>query len=453
VAVEESGKPGFLGFLILIRTISVIEIIRSQEKDRLAGKLQAIRNRNVAIDDALVMEVAAIIREVRVRGDAALIDYTARFDGVQLQSSELRVSEDTLHRSSLRVDPFVLESLREAIKNVRAFHEHQKEQSWEINPADGVRLGQRINPIARAGLYVPGGTAAYPSSVVMNVVPAQVAGVPRILVATPPRTLADNPAVAAALVELNITEVYAVGGAQAIAALAYGTETVPRVDKITGPGNKYVAAAKKLVFGSVGIDSIAGPSEVVIIADHSARADFVAADLLAQAEHAEDASAILLTTSEDLARDTAAEIKRQSASLPRLAIVEQSLMSYGAIIQVRDLDEACAIANELAPEHLEIMTKDDEVVAEQIREAGAIFLGSNTPEAVGDYFAGPNHVLPTGGTARFSSALGVYDFVKRTSLLRYSNEAMKRSAAKIAALAKVEGLEAHARSALIRLEQ
>jgi histidinol dehydrogenase len=287
----------------------------------------------------------------------------------------------------------------------------------------------------------------------MNVVPAQVAGVPRILVATPPRTLANNPAVAAALVELNITEVYAVGGAQAIAALAYGTETVPRVDKITGPGNKYVAAAKKLVFGSVGIDSIAGPSEVVIIADHSARADFVAADLLAQAEHAEDASAILLTTSEDLARDTAAEIKRQSASLPRRAIVEQSLMSYGAIIQVRDLDEACAIANELAPEHLEIMTKDDEVVAEQIREAGAIFLGSNTPEAVGDYFAGPNHVLPTGGTARFSSALGVYDFVKRTSLLRYSNEAMKRSAAKIAALAKVEGLEAHARSALIRLEQ
>jgi histidinol dehydrogenase len=286
----------------------------------------------------------------------------------------------------------------------------------------------------------------------MNVVPAQVAGVPRIVVATPPRTLAENPAVAAALVELNVTEVYAVGGAQAIAALAYGTESVTRVEKITGPGNKYVAAAKKLVFGSVGIDSIAGPSEVVIIADDSARADFVAADLLAQAEHGEDASAILLTTSEELARETAAEIKRQSSSLPRRVIVEQSLASYGAIILVGSLDEACAVANELAPEHLELMTNDDETVAAQIRDAGAIFFGASTPEAVGDYFAGSNHVLPTGGAARFSSALGVYDFVKRTSLLRYSSEAMKRSAQKIAALATVEGLDAHARSALIRME-
>jgi histidinol dehydrogenase len=287
----------------------------------------------------------------------------------------------------------------------------------------------------------------------MNVVPAQTAGVPRIVVTTPPRTLAENPAVAAALVELNVTEVYAVGGAQAIAALAYGTETVPRVDKITGPGNKYVAAAKKLVFGAVGIDSIAGPSEVVIIADGSARADFVAADLLAQAEHAEDASAILLTTSEDLARACAVEVTRQAALLPRRSIVERSLAAYGAIVLVARLEEACAIANELAPEHLELMTTDDEGVAAQIREAGAIFFGAYTPEAVGDYFAGPNHVLPTGGAARFSSALGVYDFVKRTSLLRYSSEAIKHSAERIAALAAVEGLDAHARSALIRLEQ
>jgi histidinol dehydrogenase len=431
----------------------VIEIIRSQEKERLARRLQAIRDRSVALDEALVGEVAVIIRDVRTRGDAALIDYTARFDGVQMQPSELRVPEETLHRSALQLDSIVLESLREAIQNVRAFHEHQREESWEINPAEGVRLGQRINPIARAGLYVPGGTAAYPSSVVMNVVPAQVAGVPRILVTTPPRTLAENPAVAAALVELNIAEVYAVGGAQAIAALAYGTETVPRVNKITGPGNKYVAAAKKLVFGAVGIDSIAGPSEIVIIADDSARADFVAADLLAQAEHAEDASAILLTTSEDLARATAAEVTRQAALLPRRAIVERSLPAYGAIILVAGLEEACAIANDLAPEHLELMTNDDEAVATQIREAGAIFFGPNTPEAVGDYLAGPNHVLPTGGAARFSSALGVYDFVKRTSLLRYSNEAIKLSAGRIAALATVEGLDAHARSALIRLEQ
>jgi histidinol dehydrogenase len=287
----------------------------------------------------------------------------------------------------------------------------------------------------------------------MNVVPAQVAGVRRILVTTPPRTLAENPAVAAALVELNITEVYAVGGAQAIAALAYGTETVPRVEKITGPGNKYVAAAKKLVFGAVGIDSIAGPSEVVIIADDSARADFVAADLLAQAEHAEDASAILLTTSEDLARGTAAEVTRQAALLPRRAIIEQSLAAYGAIVLVGALEEACAIANELAPEHLELMTNDDEGVAAQISEVGAIFFGAYTPEAVGDYFAGPNHVLPTGGAARFSSALGVYDFVKRTSLLSYSSGAIRRSAGSIAALAAVEGLDAHARSTLIRLEE
>jgi histidinol dehydrogenase len=431
----------------------VIEIIQSREKERLAAKLQAIRDRNIALDDALVSEVAAIIRDVRTRGDAALIDYTARFDGLQLRTSELRVPEETLHRSAERVDVFVLESLREAIQNVRAFHERQKEKSWEITPTEGVRLGQRISPIARAGLYVPGGTAAFPSSVVMNVVPAQVAGVPRILVTTPPRTLAENPAVAAALVELNVTEVYAVGGAQAIAALAYGTETMPRVDKITGPGNKYVAAAKKLVFGLVGIDSIAGPSEVVIIADNSARADFVAADLLAQAEHAEDASAILLTTSEELARGTAAEVTRQAALLSRRGTIERSLAQYGAIILVSSIEEACAIANELAPEHVELMTNDDEEVAAQIRDAGAIFFGPHSPEAVGDYIAGPNHVLPTGGAARFSSALGVYDFAKRTSLLRYSKQAIERSAERIAALAAAEGLDAHARSALIRLEQ
>lgn len=351
----------------------MIELIRSQEKGRLALRLQQIRERNVALDDELMTEVAAIITEVRTRGDAALIDFAARFDGLQMRACELRVPEETLYRSARRVDSFVLEALREAIQNVRTFHERQKEESWEITPADGVRLGQRITPIHCAGLYVPGGTAAYPSSVVMNVVPAQAAGVRRILVTTPPRTLVENPAVAAALVELNVTEVYAVGGAQAIGALAYGTESVPRVDKITGPGNKYVAAAKKLVFGSVGIDSIAGPSEVVIIADDSARADFVAADLLAQAEHSEDASAVLLTTSEQLARGTAAEVTRQTTSLPRRAIVEQSLKRYGAIVCVADLNEACAIANELAPEHLELMTRDDEGVAAQIREVGAIF--------------------------------------------------------------------------------
>jgi histidinol dehydrogenase len=287
----------------------------------------------------------------------------------------------------------------------------------------------------------------------MNVIPAQVAGVERLVVATPPRTLAENPAVAAALLELEVTEIYAVGGAQAIAALAFGTQTVPHVDKITGPGNKYVAAAKKLVFGAVGIDSIAGPSEVVIIADDSARADFVAADLLAQAEHGEDSSALLITTSEALAEAVVVEVQRQVESLSRREIVRRSMAEYGAIVIVDDWAEASAIVNELAPEHLEIVTSEDESIAEKVRHAGAIFFGSYTPEAVGDYLAGPNHVLPTGRTARFSSALGVYDFVRRTSMLRYSRDQLERSAETIAALAEAEGLDAHQQSVLIRLEK
>jgi histidinol dehydrogenase len=314
-------------------------------------------------------------------------------------------------------------------------------------------VGQRITAIEKAGLYVPGGSAGYPSSVIMNVVPAQVAGVERIIVATPPRAIEQNPVVAAALVELGITEVYAVGGAQAIAALAFGTETVPAVDKITGPGNRYVAAAKKLVFGVVGIDSIAGPSEIVILADETAQADFIAADLLAQAEHDADASAVLMTTSEKLAQAVAIELGQQLATLPRKAIAEESLARFGALIVVSNLDEAIAIANDVAPEHVEIITADDAGVAAKIKNAGAIFFGPYTPEAVGDYFAGPNHVLPTGGAARFSSALGVYDFVKRTSVLRYSREALADCAETISSLAKAEGLDAHARSATIRVKK
>lgn len=428
----------------------MIEIIQSNDRLGRQAKLASIAARNVALDSELMRDVGAIIDEVRRRGDAALVEYTARFDGVPLKPHELRVDEGSLRRSAESADQSLIDALREAIRNVRAFHERQAEQSWEMSPAPGVTLGQKITAIESAGLYVPGGTAAYPSSVVMNVVPAQVAGVERIVVVTPPRTLAENPAVAAALWELGVKEVYAIGGAQAIAALAYGTETMPKVDKITGPGNKYVAAAKKLVFGAVGIDSIAGPSEIVILADDTARADFIAADLLAQSEHAEDASAILITTSETLARAVAAAVARQTESLPRHSIVEQSLALYGAIVIVGSVAEACAIVNELAPEHLEIMMRDDEAVAANIRHAGAIFFGLYTPEAVGDYFAGPNHVLPTGRAARFSSALGVYDFVKRTSVLRYTREALALSANKIAVLAQAEGLEAHARSVAVR---
>src|SRR5215216_1655876 len=349
-----------------------MRIIRQSERQAFLDHLAA---RSVALDADLMKLVASIIDDVRARGDQALIDYTARFDKVELKPSELRISEEQLRRFATGVDERVVVALREAIRNVRAFHERQVEESWTINPVDGVQLGQRITPLERVGVYIPGGTAAYPSSVVMNVVPAQVAGVERIVVTTPPRTLLENPAVASALLELNVTEVYAVGGAQAIAALAFGTETIPRVDKITGPGNKYVAAAKKLVFGVVGIDAIAGPTEVVIVADETARPDFVAADLLAQAEHGEDASAILITTSERLANSVAREVEAQLESLPRREIVMSSLREYGAIILVETLDEACSIVNELAPEHVEIVTRDDEAIAQRIRHAGAIFFG------------------------------------------------------------------------------
>jgi histidinol dehydrogenase len=426
-------------------------LIRTVRKGEVGELLSRLRSRSVALDSDLLAQVGAIIADVRKRGDAALIDYTRRFDGVEL--AELRIGEETLRRSAARADGRVVEALRLAIENVRTFHERQLEESWEISPAEGVRLGQRITPLERVGLYVPGGTAAYPSSIVMNVVPAQVAQVERIVVTTPPRTLAENPAVAAALRELNVSEIYGVGGAHAIAALAFGTETIPRVDKITGPGNKYVAAAKKLLFGVVGIDSIAGPSEIVIVADRIARAEFVAADLLAQAEHGEDASAVLITTEPALAEQVAEELTRQLESLPRREIAQASLENYGAIVLVDDLDEACQIVNELAPEHVEIVTSDDEATAAKIKHAGAIFFGAYSPEAAGDYLAGPNHVLPTGRTTRFSSALGVYDFVKRTSLLRYSQSAFASVAESISVIAECEWLAAHARSATIRNEK
>ena len=417
-------------------------------RDKVVDFLARLLGRMIARDASLLQQCSEIIDDVRRRGDEALIDYTRQFDGVEL--TELRISDEALRRSAEKADSRVVEALRLAIENVRTFHERQVEQSWEIWSGDGVRLGQRITPLECVGLYVPGGTAAYPSSIVMNVVPAQVARVERIVVTTPPRTLAENPAVAAALLELNVSEIYAVGGAQAIAALAFGTETIPRVDKITGPGNKYVAAAKKLLFGVVGIDAIAGPSEIVIVADQTARADFIAADLLAQAEHGEDASAVLITTQPALADRVSEELTRQLESLPRREIARSSLENYGAIVLVDDLDEACEIVNEIAPEHVEIVTGDDDAVAAKIKHAGAIFFGSYSPEAAGDYLAGPNHVLPTGRTARFSSALGVYDFVKRTSLLRYSAAAFQSVAESISVLAECEGLAAHARSASIR---
>ncbi len=430
----------------------MLEIISTKETERLKLKLERIRARNVALDSELLALVSMIIEDVRRSGDQALVKYAARFDGVELQPGDLRISKEALEESASRADRSFVAALREAIKRVRIFHEFERQDSWEFETENGSRLGQRISALESAGVYVPGGTASYPSSVVMNVVPAQVAGVDRIIVASPPRSIRENPAIAAALIELGITEIYAVGGAQAIAALAYGTETVPRVDKITGPGNRYVAAAKKLVFGVCGIDSIAGPTEVIILADDTAPVSFVAGDLLAQAEHGEDASAVLLTTSKTLAKAVADAVSEQAKSLRRKEIIEKSLADYGAIIVVSDLAEACAIVNDLAPEHLEIICRDSEEIASRIRHAGAIFLGQHSPEVVGDYIAGPNHVLPTAGTARFSSALGVSDFLKRTSLLKFSERELRATAPLIDVLARAEGLDAHARSAIIRLE-
>lgn len=430
----------------------MLEIISTKETQRLKLKLERIRARNVALDSELLARVAAIIEDVRRSGDQALVEYAASLDGLEIEPADLVISKEKLEESASQADQSFVAALREAIKRVRTFHEFERQHSWEFETENGSRLGQRISALESAGVYVPGGTASYPSSVVMNIVPAQVAGVDRIVVASPPRSIRENPAIAAALMELGVTEIYGVGGAQAIAAFAYGTETVPRVDKITGPGNRYVAAAKKLVFGVCGIDSIAGPTEVIILADDMAPASFVAGDLLAQAEHDEDASAMLLTTSGILAKAVADAVSEQIKSLSRREIIKKSLADYGAIIVVSDLIEACALVNDLAPEHLEIICDGSEEIASRIRHAGAIFLGQHSPEVVGDYIAGPNHVLPTAGTARFSSALGVHDFLKRTSLLKFSASELRTTAPLIDALARAEGLDAHARSARIRLE-
>ncbi|HEX2488047.1 MAG TPA: histidinol dehydrogenase [Blastocatellia bacterium] len=414
--------------------------------------MQRILNRGIGLNDEILARAAAIIGEIRERGDAALIEFTERFDGVKLSPETLRVDRRTIEELAAHVDYDLLAAMREAIANIRHYHERQLTGDWEIARENGVRLGQRVRPLEIVGLYVPGGSAAYPSTVMMNAVPAQVAGVGRIVVVTPPTQFKRNPVIAATLKELNLFEVYTVGGAQAVAALAHGTETIPRVDKIVGPGNQYVAAAKKLVYGAVDIDSIAGPSEIVVIADDTARADFVAADLLSQAEHSEDAAAILITPSEKFAEAVRDEIVKQTRSLSRREIIERSLADFGALIVVESLSAACALADRIAPEHVEVITEDDEATAAKINHAGAIFIGPYSPEPVGDYFAGTNHVLPTGGAARFSSALGVYDFLKRTSVIRYTREELTRTAASIERLALAEGFEAHARSATIRYE-
>ena len=399
--------------------------------------------------------VREIVEAVRREGDAALLRYTERYDGVRLTPEELRVPRAEIEEAYEKVDPAFLEALRQAARNIASFHEKQKRNSWIDLRPDGTLVGMSIRPLRRVGLYVPGGTAAYPSSVLMNVIPARVAGVKEIVMATPPATggrAGVDPYILVAAAEAGVSEIYRMGGAQAIAALAFGTETVPAVDKICGPGNIYVTLAKRNVYGVVDIDSTAGPSEIVVLADDTADARYVAADMLSQAEHDVMASAILVTTSRRLADETAEELKRQLAALPRESIAFQSLESRGAILLVGSLAEGAEVVNRLAPEHLEIMTEEPLEAAALIENAGAIFLGPWSTEPVGDYFAGPNHILPTGGTARFSSPLSVDDFVKKTSLIQYSLEALRRDAAAIATLARREGLEAHARAVEIRTE-
>lgn len=430
----------------------MVEIIKLNSSDTDNAKLQRILARTNGLDSEVLARTDAIIQAIQTRGDAALLEFTERFDGVKLTPETLRVAPAIIEELAAQVDADLIAAMREAITNIRTYHEHQLTTDWEIERNNGVRLGQRVRPLQIVGLYVPGGSAAYPSTVMMNAIPAQVAGVERIVVVTPPAQFRQNPVVAAVLKELGLFEVYTIGGAQAVAALAFGTATIPRVDKIVGPGNQYVAAAKKLVYGAVDIDSIAGPSEIVVVADDTARPDFVAADLLSQAEHSEDAASILITPSASLAEAVRAELIKQTATLSRKAIIERSLADYGALIVVENIDAACALVNRLAPEHVEVITAEAEADAAKIQHAGAIFIGPYSPEPVGDYFAGTNHVLPTGGTARFSSALGVYDFLKKTSIVRYTREELLRTAASIERLALAEGFEAHARSATIRVD-
>ncbi len=416
------------------------------------ASLAALTRYEAAQDDAVEAAVRTIIGEVRSRGDAALLEFTRRFDGVQAAAvAELEIPR-TSQEAALRTLPREQsDALRAAADRVRRYHERQRAESWQYTEADGTLLGQRITALDRVGLYVPGGKAAYPSSVLMNAIPAKVAGVGELVMVSPTPKGERNPLVLAAAALAGVDRLFAIGGAQAIAALAYGTQSVPRVDKIVGPGNVYVAAAKRRVFGQVGIDMIAGPSEILVIGDGSTPADWIAMDLFSQAEHDELAQAILVSPDAAWLDAVEAAIAKLLPEMPRRKVIEASLGSRGALVHTHSLDEACEVANRIAPEHLELSVEKPEQWLPKLRHAGAIFLGRWSSEALGDYCAGPNHVLPTSGTARFSSPLGVYDFQKRASLIGASREGANSLGRIAATLADGEGLPAHARSARYRL--
>ena len=428
----------------------IVKLTAESKKGLLEDLLQRSPNHYGQYESA----VAEIIETVTNGGDEALFSYTEKFDHCKMDAAHIRVTREEIDEAYQKVDADFVEVMKKSAANIRAFHEKQLRNSWFDPKPDGTILGMKILPIAIAGVYVPGGKAAYPSSVLMNVLPAKVAGVERIIMTTPPGADGKvNPGTLVAAHIAGVDEIYKVGGAQAIAAMAFGTQSIPKVDKITGPGNIFVALAKKACFGYVSIDSIAGPSEILVIADETANPRYVAADLLSQAEHDELASAILITTSKTLADQVSVEVDRFVANLSRREIIEKSLNNYGYILLVDSLDEAADTANEIASEHLEILTKDPFAMMTKIRNAGAIFLGEYSSEPLGDYFAGPNHVLPTNGTARFFSPLNVDDFLKKTSIISYSRPALEKIHQDIECFAENEGLTAHANSIRVRFEK
>ena len=417
------------------------------------AQLGALLAFETAQDSGIDAIVSGILLDVKTHGDLALLEYTRRFDRMELPSAAaLEIPRAMLERARGGLPPAQRAALAAAEQRVRTYHEKQLARSWEYSEPDGTELGQQVTPLDRVGIYVPGGKAAYPSSVIMNAVPAKVAGVREIIMTVPTPDGERNDLVLAAALLCGVDRVFALGGAQAIAALAYGTKSIPRVDKIVGPGNAYVAEAKRQVFGEVGIDMVAGPSEILVIADGSANPDWVAMDLFSQAEHDESAQAILLSPKETYLNAVAGSIVKLLGEMPRRRVIEASLKSRGALILTRDLDEACAVANRIAPEHLELVVEDPEAWLPKLNRAGAVFLGAWSSEAIGDYCAGPNHVLPTAGTARFSSPLGVYDFQKRTSVIAVSRVAAAKLGRVAVILAEGEGLSAHARAAQMRFE-
>ena len=427
-----------------------MRIVNARDR-RFEKEFERIRRRGEEIPPRIMQVVERVVRDVAIRKDRALFEYTKRFDGVVLSPATVEVPEAEIKKAAKAIPSRMREVMKVAAARIERFHRQQVVVSWHRMDDDGVELGQLIRPLARVGIYAPGGHAPYPSTVLMAALPAKVAGVGEIILATPARKGGISPLICAAASLGGVNRIFTVGGAQAIAALAYGTESVPQVDKIVGPGNIYVAMAKKLVYGTVAIDMIAGPSEILVIADGTLRPDIAAADLLSQAEHDEMASSILLTPDAAHARDVAGEVKRQLKDLSKSSIASKAIARYGMIVVTGDLDEAVTLANRYAPEHLELLVKNPRALLRKVTNAGAVFMGGASPEALGDYIAGPNHILPTGGTARFSSPLGVYDFIKRTSVISFSRGALRRYGEKAAYFAAMEGLGAHERSITMRL--